>query len=325
MIYKIKKGGPMRIVDFHAHYAHPRWPALTPPSRPADLAKQWQSIASRIGDIDGVLRSLDAEEIDVRVLGAPPALLAPAGEHLEAEAISAVNDHLAEQVAAHEGRLLGLATIDAFQGEAAAEEAQRALGLGLAGLVVDCQWGELLLDAPEARPLLEAATSLGAPLFVHPISPVRLSAELAPLGRLGVSLARGTADAAGLLSLVSSGALDELRGLRLVIPMLGAAALLYATLNADASSLRREAATDRRWHVYVDTMGFDPAAIRFAVDVVGVDHVIAGSDWPIWSGGVDRARIGKALADAGLDDREQALVAGGNALSLLARNPVALS
>jgi predicted TIM-barrel fold metal-dependent hydrolase len=315
----------MPIVDFHAHYADPRWPALAPPSRPADLAKAWVRISERIGDFDGVLQSLADGGLDVRVLGAPPALLAPAGESLPAPAIATINDHLAERVAAHEGRLLGLATIDAFQGESAAEEAARALGLGLSGLVVDCQHGELLLDAPQARPLLEAASALGAPVFVHPISPVRLSRELAPLGRLGVSIARGTADAASLLALVSSGTLAELPGLRLVIPMLGGAALLYATLNESAERLRRETAPESRWHVYVDTMGFDPAAIRFAVDVVGVDHVLAGSDWPIWGRDVDRGTVLRALAEAGLDERERALVSGGNALSLLTREPVAVS
>src|ERR1700744_2876670 len=121
----------MQIVDFHAHYADPRWPALAPPSRPADFAKQWETISRRIGDLDEVLNSLEYGQVDVRVLGAPPALLTPAGEHLEAAAISAVNDHLAAVLAAHDGRLLGLATIDAFQGEAAAAEARRALGLGL--------------------------------------------------------------------------------------------------------------------------------------------------------------------------------------------------
>jgi predicted TIM-barrel fold metal-dependent hydrolase len=312
-----------RIVDFHVHYAGPHWPVHAPPSQPRDFAERWQGIAARIADVDGLLASLDAAEIDACVLGAPPALLSAPDVPLDAGTIRDINDHLLERVGAHPGRLFGLATIDAFQGETAAGEAERAVALGLGGLIVDCQRGDRLLDDPAARPALEVAAGLGVPIFVHPVSPVRHSRELAGLGRLGVSVARGTSDAASVLSLVSSGTLDEIPGLRIVIPMLGGAALLYAVLNPSAQRLRRETPPEERWHVYVDTMGFAAPAIRFAADVVGADHLLAGSDWPIWEPDATRAVVVAALIGAGLDDSQIQLVAGGNALALLSHEVVA--
>jgi predicted TIM-barrel fold metal-dependent hydrolase len=313
----------MRLIDFHNHYAGPEWPALAPPGRPPELAHAWAEIAQRIADLDDVLASLEQAQIDTRVLGAPPALLTPPERPLPTDTIHRINEHLAEQVADHPDRLIGLATIDAFQGESAAEQAQLASELGLAGLIVDCQRDELLLDAPQACPTLELACSLRLPVFVHPISPPAASRQLARLGRLGVSLVRGTAAAASLLALISSGTLDELQGLRVVIPMLGAATLLHAVLGDQAWRLRHEAPDQERWHVYVDTMGFDAAAIRFVVDVVGADHVLLGSDWPIWSPSATRARVTTVLTAAGLDQAAQELVAGENALALLARTAVA--
>ena len=72
-----------------------------------------------------------------------------------------------------------------------------------------------------------------------------------------------------------------------------------------------------RRHVYVDTMGFHPALIRAAVEMLGVRNVLAGSDWPIVSEGPIKPLLGGALEAAGLTADEQALIAGGNALRLL--------
>ena len=82
-----------------------------------------------------------------------------------------INDRFAELIAVDPERLLALATIDAFEGEAAAQEVERTVQtLGLQGVCVDCAQGDCYLDESEARPTLIAAAPLGVPVFVHPIS-----------------------------------------------------------------------------------------------------------------------------------------------------------
>lgn len=77
-------------------------------------------------------------------------------------------------------------------------------------------------------------------------------------------------------------------------------------------SLLPAGATDvMRKHVYVDTNVVHPALIRAAVDLLGADNVIAGSDWPLNDGPV-RDMLTKAMQDAGLSDDEQHAVAAGN-------------
>jgi predicted TIM-barrel fold metal-dependent hydrolase len=111
---------------------------------------------------------------------------------------------LPELVATYPERLLALATIDAFQGEVAAREVERAIKtLGLGGICVDCAQEGRFLDAPEAQPALESAAELGVTVFVHPISPPGLTERLSRLGHIGILLARGTENAASLLSLAS--------------------------------------------------------------------------------------------------------------------------
>ena len=65
-------------------------------------------------------------------------------------------------------------------------------------------------------------------------------------------------------------------------------------------------------------MGFDPAAIRFAVDLLGAEHVLMGSDWPIMPIAT-RRHVEETLAKAGLTDAQQAGVMGDNTLRLLTK------
>ncbi|WP_116950368.1 amidohydrolase family protein [Jiangella endophytica] len=305
---------PRYIADFHTHYANPEYPALLPRNSAAVLETRWAGLARRIADLDDLLGETGRDDIDLRVLSAPPSLVTPAGERTAPDDQRRINDHLAEAVASVPERLAGLATVDAFGGEPAAAEAVRAVReLGLSGIVVDCATDGRLLSDPSARPALTAAAELGVPVFAHPISPDVLTTAFAGLGRYGTSLARGTINAAALLSLLADGVLAELPELHVVFPMLGIAGLSLAAAADDGDALRAQ--------VYVDTMGFVPAAVRFATELLGADHVLVGSDWPIGVRGASRDRVEAVLAAAGLAPDEADLVAGGTALRLVRSSP----
>ena len=49
----------------------------------------------------------------------------------------------------------------------------------------------------------------------------------------------------------------------------------------DGARIRSDAPALTRRHVYVDTMGINPVTVRAAVDLLGADHVLMGTDWPI--------------------------------------------
>ncbi|BCJ62192.1 amidohydrolase family protein [Micromonospora endophytica] len=310
---------PLPIVDFHTHYACPAYPALPPRHAAPELAERWRGMARRIADLDGLLAEAGRHGIDLRVLSAPPALVTPHGERTHQADLRRLNDHLAEAVASAPERLRGLATIDAFAGDAAADEAVRAIReLGLSGLVVDCATDDQLLGAKAARPTLTVAAELGVPVFAHPISPDLMTRSFAGLGRYGTSLARGTINAAALLSLLADGVFADLPDLHVVFPMLGLAGLALAAATDPGETITVAAPAGQRAHVYLDTMGFTPAAIRFATDLLGADHVLVGGDWPIAVRETSRERVETTLTRAGLDGEQRRLVAGANALRLLA-------
>ncbi len=306
-----------RLIDFHSHYYNAAWYPSTPPRGSNVLARAWPLLTN----IRDQLEDMDNAGIDAKVLSAPAGVLVPPGQQLSMTLMKHINDHFAELVRAHPACLLALATIDAFQGDAAAHEVERAIHtLGLAGICVDCAQGDRFLDAPEARPTLEIAAKLEVAVFVHPVSPAGFTERLSRLGHTGILLARGTENAASILALLRSGIFDELPGLTAVIPMIGAASLLFAGI-ANQEHGREEgwsggSPSMTRKRLHMDTMGYDPASIRFAVDLLGVEHVLNGSDWPIMPI-ASRQKVEETLAAVKLADDQIAAIMSGNTLRLL--------
>ncbi len=215
-----------QLIDFHSHYYDPAWMPAAPPR---GFSAAFARARALLTDIDAQLAAMDAAGVDMKVLSAPLSTLVGPGEQPPVTLTTDINNRFAALVAAHPDRLLALAAIDPFGGDAAARETERAIrSLGLGGICLDCARGERFLDAPEARPVLETAASLGVPVFVHPVSPAGYAEHLAPLGQVGVLMARGTEAAASVLSLVRSGTLDALPDLTVVIPMMAVSVLLFA-------------------------------------------------------------------------------------------------
>ncbi len=72
-----------------------------------------------------------------------------------------------------------------------------------------------------------------------------------------------------------------------------------------------------RRHIFIDTQLIDAALIRAAVELLGADNVLAGSDWPIVDDGPIRSPLTHAMQYAGLSDTDQNAIAAGNCLRLL--------
>jgi aminocarboxymuconate-semialdehyde decarboxylase len=67
--------------------------------------------------------------------------------------------------------------------------------------------------------------------------------------------------------------------------------------------------------LHFDTMVYDPDAVSFLISRYGAEHVLLGSDYPYDMG--DHDPVAFVCGIDGLDDKERALVLGGNAARLL--------
>jgi aminocarboxymuconate-semialdehyde decarboxylase len=310
----------LKVVDFHNHYVGPAFNSIAGKSAPAAQRAYWNQVNRNLSQSEALVSSIDTAGIAGRVVNTPLEFLQDADADVAPDVPKRINDQLAELIGKNTGRLYGLATVDAYSGEAGAQELTRAVReLKLRGVFLASAKGELFLDAPQARPTLKAAAELGVPVFVHPITDVQLRKRFAAYRRLGNTFNRGTVNGAALIALLESGAFDELPSLRIVVTTLAMGGLLTAAGfgGERGRGIRRDAPELSRRHVYIDTMGLHPFLIRSAVDVLGADHVLAGTDWPIFTEKSVPERLQKALSAAGLTPVEQQMVASGNALKLL--------
>lgn len=195
------------------------------------------------------------------------------------------HEQLAAAVAAHPGRLVGLARVDPRYGERAHDELAYAVTtLGMRGLLFDPAAVRTAPYHPGALRLMDAAIALGLPVIV-----------LCGEGYLGMP--------EGALRLA------ELRPqLRLVVGLMGTC--VHGT--------RLIAMARRLPNVWLETsIQQSPQRVRAAVDALGPERVLFGSAYP-WSH--PRPELQK-LAEAALSDAEGRLVLGANARRLFTEAP----
>jgi aminocarboxymuconate-semialdehyde decarboxylase len=228
------------------------------------------------------------------------------------------NDLLAAFVAEHPDRFGGLATVDPFAGDAGAEEARRAVDeLGFRGIFLASVEGERLLDDPAVVPTLEFAAERKVPVFAHPVNPPVLPPRYAKVA-VGHALGRASESTISLLALLASGTLSRLPDLSIVIAQLSSAALLLAHY-VDPSPLPVEGEwkpSDDRARLFVDVAGFEPVAVRAAIEAVGIDHLLIGTDNPVY-GETPIEMISRALLAGGVPEGDLDRVGAENAARLL--------
>jgi aminocarboxymuconate-semialdehyde decarboxylase len=308
----------LKIVDFHNHYMGPSWTLTNLANVPPAARPAVEALNRNLQSQDALLSSVESAGIAARVINTPTAFIEDADGKIPPGAIERINDQMAELAGKHPGKLYGLATVDAFSGDTGARELTRAVKeLKLRGVFVESAKRDLVLGAKESRPTLATAAALGVPVFVHPLTDPALHKRFSGTGRMGVRLARGTINNAALISMLEDGTFDEVPKLQVVMTTLAMGGILLAGGFGDGSGIRSDAPALTRRHVYVDTMGIHPAVVRCAVDLLGADHVLMGTDWPIVVEKSVPERLQKAFAHCGLTAAEQQIIASGNTLKLL--------
>jgi predicted TIM-barrel fold metal-dependent hydrolase len=306
------------IIDFHCHHVPACFALTVVQNAPPSQKSRWAATAKLINDESLLLADIDAGDIDARVINTPTAHICDAAGHVPHDTIRRVNDELAAIQHRHPGRIHALATVEAYDGDRAARELERAITtLGLKGVFVECAKGDLLIDAPEARPTLEVAAKLGVPVFVHPVNPEPMLSRMEPYGRLGTLLARGTVNSQALIALLEGGTFVSLPELKVVVTALAFGGLAMAAGFSGNSKLEGGTHRHLRRNVFIDTMELDPVMMRAAVDIVGRDNVLIGSDWPIVSEGPIRARVEETLEKCALAPADRTAIASGNSTRLL--------
>jgi aminocarboxymuconate-semialdehyde decarboxylase len=289
----------VRVVDFHSHYYPPEYvAALNTPESSVKVTydRERNPCIHYPGDYNVLVpghrdiayrqRVLDEHGVDIQVL-----TLTTPGVHVESAGVAvrlarAINDAFARVRLERPDRFTALATLPLNDPTASVAELERAVKeLGLPGAMVFSNVNHVALADDRFAPLWAKADELEAVIYIHPTNPLGVEAMLdfwlMPL----VGFLMDTTLAAARL--VFSGVVERHPRVRWVLTHMGGA-IPYLAERLDRGY---RAFAECREHIsrppseylrlfYYDTVNFDVAAVRLALDFAGPDRLLAGSDYP---------------------------------------------
>jgi aminocarboxymuconate-semialdehyde decarboxylase len=236
------------------------------------------------------------------------------------------NDFAAELSRAQAPRLVALGSVTPWRGQEHVDEARRAVSeLGLRGLALPTSdQGRYPDEIPQS--FWELVEEFDAPVFIHPGGSV-VGQELMAMYRLGEVCGRPLDTTLALARLILTGSLERHRDVRLLCAHAGGAICTiadrldfghelrgYAPLGPWGDVELPEPPSAYVSRLHVDTVTYGTAALRPALERVGPERVVYGSDRPPVPFDLERT-IGY-VRELGLPGEQEAAILGGNARAL---------
>ena len=320
----------MRTITLEEHFATQGF--FDGPGRDVkEQARQAGSRAERLmrdlADLgEGRIAQMDAAGIDMQVVS----LTQPGVEQLEAADALALardaNDALAEAMARYPKRLSGFAALPiAIPDQAAKEFEHRFKHQSFAGAIIHGHQRGRYLDDKFFWPVLEAAESLGAPIYLHPTRPPRPVIE-ASYGRFAPDVTEVLAGpgfgwhietAVHVLRMVLGGVFDRFPKLQIVIGHMGEGLPFFMQrvdrMPAELTRLKRPVSDYLRDNLHYTFGGFNfaPTFLDLLLEI-GVSRIMFSADYPYGSMAKARAFLEQIPVSAA----DRARIAHGNAEKL---------
>ena len=332
---------PGRVVDVHTHVVPKGWPELSAvcggsgwPWLRVDSERdamimlgdlEFRPVGSACWDAAARLSDMDADGVDVQVVSPTPLFFCYDRPADRAVKVARIFNDLTLEVTARGGdRLVPFCQVPLQDPDAACAELDRCLAAGHAGVEIGNHVGDRDLDDEGVVAFLQHCADVDAPVFVHPW-------DMPGGARLDRWMARWLTGMPAethlsVLALILGGAFDQLpESLRICVAHGGGSFPFWLGRADNAWHRRGDLVRGRSTHppsryvnrFFVDTVVFDPAALRLLVDTMGVDRVVLGSDYPYPLG---ERPVGQVVRKAEfLTERQRDLLLSENALRFLGR------
>ena len=300
------------IIDCHAHLMPQSW---FDPKSP-----------KTVFDLDALFREQDEAGVDITVFG-NNWIRSPDGAD-SLRVVQEFNEHAAELTAKYPKRLLGLACSVPFDSGKILKETEKAIrDYKLRGIMINTSVDGEYLDSPRATPFFELASELEVPLFVHPPK-FTIGNEKMEIFRLPELLGRPFDTTLALTRFIFTGGFERFPKLKMICAHVGGALPMLPGRYGVGYELRKDMSFGP-WEpdvmtrppasyigqLYVDTVSYHPAAVQCAIDTMGSDHVVFGSDSPPVPLPLKRAV--NTVQNLRISDGDKQKILGGTAAKLL--------
>jgi len=278
-------------------------------------------LAPRFIDLDLRIADMDAQGVAVQALSLTQPMVyfatAPVARRLSA----AFNDDLVRAHERYAERFVGLAMLPVHCASEALLELERVRRApGIKGVYMGTTIGDMPLDDQSLLPVFEAVEDAQLPIFLHPLKVIGMEDRLRKY-YLSNLLGNPFDTAVAAAHLIFGGVMDRFPRLEVVLPHGGGALpFLMGRLRHGAERRPELAHMEgditrylRRFHY--DTITHSDRALRYLIDLVGIDRIMLGSDYCFDMGYERPVDIVQTLD--GLADEQQRAIIGGNAARLL--------
>ena len=265
----------------------------------------------------------DRDGTDIQVLSTVPVLFAYWAEPKDAHDLARLlNDHIAEAVAAHPRRFVGLGSLPLQAPDRSVVELERCVReLRLPGVQIGTHVNDWNLDHEELFPVFEKARDLGAAIFVHPWD--MMARERMEKFWLPWLVGMPAETALAICSMIFGGVFDRLPDLKVCFAHGGGAFPGTLARIEKGWSVRPDlcavngAGNPRTYlnRFYVDSLVHDAASLRFLLALMGVEQVALGTDYPFPLGEARPGKTIELLDELSPDERERLF--SGTALEFL--------
>ena len=269
------------IIDFHTH--------VMPPEMAA--APVWRGKCPMT--IENVLEAAKEGGVDRTVISNPGHELRHMDGGQQLKTVRMINQYLTSLAHKHDN-IYALATTVPYGGEPFLKELERAVKEdGAKGVIILSSLPGHYPDDDDALPFFQLVTELDIPVFMHPPS-VGFGEERLNIYRLASSVGRPMDGALAISRLIVRGIFEKFPTLKLVGSHLGGGICEMIGRMDYAFNLQEEAYFLGPYEpmlirhppshylkmMYLESTCYHAPAARCAMDTVGVDHFVFGTDAP---------------------------------------------
>lgn len=317
------------VVDFHAHVVEHdvldrTWMHNVASgfgvNGPAPPGSRQHGLQRRLLDPAGHIEDMDRLGIDVSVLSLSTVISGGqwADPNTDLDLNRRVNDHIAELVRAHPDRFVGSCSLPLQDVALSLAELQRCVDeLGLRVVNLPAAARGVYLGSPRFFPLWEQVLARRLVAFVHPDG---VTDPWFQEYSLWNSVGQALEETKVMSSIIYEGVFDRWPEVKIVMAHGGGYLPHYYGRHDRNFGNRPETArniaakpSDYLRRFYYDTCVYVPHVLEELVDLVGAEHIVLGSDWPM--GGINPVEFVGQARNVG--SAEAALIKGGSAVALL--------